>query len=407
MRRFIVAARIPLLVMLIAAGFVKFAHGSSQTVSAPPVVVPREFKNHGRTGADAARSMKVTLRSIQQAYLMADWSALSQQFAVPTLSRIYSSMLRTWKDDAGGTLHVQLIASRPLGHGRYVGTVKFAGDPRAEPTYSVFVFSAGQHGMRIVSTASGLQGTTYRSASWAVSLTKHFVVYHSPYQLVGADRAGLRDLEFQRTEFARKFGVKLPPMTHYYLYPAQWLIPRLTDGVCGSNPDNVGCTLQHLDPPTIHTSEWVSFHEPIHVYQTVMEPHGYTAPLFIAEGMAVALEDRSVDPRLSDYCSEVAYVPLDECASYAINNVSPKSLLSDAGFGKADAGYAYSLAGSFVKYLILHYGYRSFAKFYYEIAAQPKDRVVDYEVATHHVFHTSIEHLLSAWTSRLCHGTCG
>jgi hypothetical protein len=201
--------------------------------------------------------------------------------------------------------------------------------------------------------------------------------------------------------------VKLPPVAAYYLYPDQTMIARLTNGTCGSNPDNVGCTVQQARPPTIHASEWVSYHEPIHVYQTVMEPKGYTAPLFIAEGMAVALEDRDVDPRLSDYCSEVAYVPLDDCAQYAITNVKPRSLLSDSGFNAADAGYAYSLGGSFVKYLILRYGYRAFGKFYYDLAAQPKDRVRDYDVATYRVYHASIDSLLSGWRRQLCQSGCG
>jgi hypothetical protein len=271
----------------------------------------------------------------------------------------------------------------------------------------VFIFGQLHGEMRIIGTTSGLSGPTFRTVDWVISRTRHFVVYHSPYQLEGADRRGLQDLEYQRSAFARKFHVKLPPVANYFLYPQQHLIAPLTGGVCGSNPDNVGCTLQGSNPPTIHSSEWVSFHEPIHVYQTVMEPKGYTAPLFIAEGMAVALENRGVDPRLSDYCSEVAYVPLDDCASYAIANVRPSSLLSDTGFRAADPGYAYSLAGSFVKYLILRYGYRPFGAFYYAIASQPKDRVSDYEVASHRVFHTSVEQLLSSWRAVLCHGSCG
>jgi hypothetical protein len=123
--------------------------------------------------------------------------------------------------------------------------------------------------------------------------------------------------------------------------------------------------------------------------------------------MAVALEDREVDPRKSDYCSEVAYVPLDECAQYAITQTRPIGLLSDVGFDKADAGYAYSLGGSFVKYLILTHGYRPFGAFYYDLAAQPHDGVMDYTVAAERVYHVTIRALLHDWQTSLCRTGCG
>jgi hypothetical protein len=129
-------------------------------------------------------------------------------------------------------------------------------------------------------------------------------------------------------------------------------------------------------------------------------------PLFIAEGMAVALEDRELDPRLSDYCSDLSYVPLDSCAQQSIGDVQPISLLRDSGFKKADPGDAYALAGSFVKYLILTYGYHPFGRFYYVLAAQPSDREKDYNIATQSVYHASVRQLLAAWRAQLCTTMC-
>jgi hypothetical protein len=128
------------------------------------------------------------------------------------------------------------------------------------------------------------------------------------------------------------------------------------------------------------------------------------APLFIAEGMAVALEDREVDPRLSDYCSELSYVPLDSCAQQSIGDVRPISLLRDGGFKRADPGDAYALGGSFVKYLILKHGYRTFGRFYHALAAQPSDTEHDYNVATQAVYRQSVRQLLASWQATLCAG---
>ena len=374
-------------------------------VSAPAPV--HRVVTSSRVTASIAASMSSTLQSIQRGYAASNWGQVSRAFSSSSVGDEYTSDLRQWKNDAGGTLHVQLVATKPLGSGQYVGTVRFAGDPRTVPTYGIFVFALRPSGMHIVGTTTGLHGTSFRTTNWSISRTAHFVVFHSPYQLLGSDRQGLANLEYQRARFAKEFGIKLPPVADYYLYPEQSMIAKLTNGTCGSNPDNVGCALQEARPPIIDASEWVSYHEPIHIYQTAMEPKGFTDPLFIAEGMAVALEDREADPRLSDYCSELAYVPLDDCAEYAITGTKPLDLLSDAGFDGADPGYAYSLGGSFVKYLILHYGYRPFGRFYYVLAAQPKDRVHDYNVAAHRVFHTSIQNLLHAWQVQLCKAGCG
>jgi len=157
------------------------------------------------------------------------------------------------------------------------------------------------------------------------------------------------------------------------------------------------------------------YHEPVHVYELALSPppamkdgqlQYYVAPLFIGEGTAVALQDRSLDPRLSNYCSDLAYAPLDDCAREAASAVRPLTLLSDSGFQRADPGYAYALGGSFVKYLILRYGYRAFGHFYYQLAAQSKDRLSDYNVATQRIVHQPIERLINAWFSGLCGNGC-
>jgi hypothetical protein len=186
---------------------------------------------------------------------------------------------------------------------------------------------------------------------------------------------------------------------------------RLTAESCGANPDNVGCTDPYTLPPSIQTSVWPTYHEPIHVYQLALEPTAtgtsyQVAPLFITEGTAVALEDREADPRLSDYCSTLVYIPLDVCAQVAVRDTHPIDLLRDPGFKHAPAGNAYALGGSFVKYLILKYGYRPFAKFYYQLAAQKSDTVQDYNAATYGIYHSSISRLLQAWQRQLCAHGC-
>jgi hypothetical protein len=381
--------------------------GRSELAGPRHAGVARMIKPPARIQTSVMQQMKSALQTIQRGYGASNWREVDGAFSDVRVASAYTGEMRQWKYDAGGTLRVQLVSTVPTTDGRYVATVRFAGDPRAVPNYHIFVFAPGPRGLRIVGTTTGLQGSSYRDTNWSISRSAHFVIFHSPYALLGTDAQGLQSLESQRTTFERRFGIKVPAHIAYYLYPQQNLIATLTSNTCGSNPDNVGCTLQYANPPTIHTSEWVSYHEPIHVYQTAMEPNGYTAPLFISEGMAVALEDREVDPRKSDYCSEVAYVPLDDCAQYAITQTRPITLLSDDGFDKADAGYAYSLGGSFVKYLILAHGYRSFGRFYYDLAAQPSDGVQNYNVATERVYHAGIRALLHDWQLSLCRTGCG
>jgi hypothetical protein len=108
-----------------------------------------------------------------------------------------------------------------------------------------------------------------------------------------------------------------------------------------------------------------------------------------------------VDPRVSDYCSDLAYAPLSACARIALDHVRPLTILPDSGFNRVDPGYAYALGGSFVSYLVLHYGYHAFGRFYYQLAAQPKDSEADYNRATEAVFHRPVRTLISAWSDWL------
>jgi hypothetical protein len=224
----------------------------------------------------------------------------------------------------------------------------------------------------------------------------------------------MADLEYERAQFIRKFGVKLPPLAAYYMYPDTQMMDRMTKGSCGSVPDNIGCTNPFASPPTIQAATiWPSYHEPIHVYELALAPQARpgsptvnVAPRFISEGTAVALEDRQLDPRLSDYCTDITYGPLDTCGRAAAAHVNPLSLLSDNGFTRAPAGYAYALSGSFVKYLILRYGYRPFGRFYYVLAAQPTDHQHDYDVASRAVYHKPIATLLDEFKLALCPAGC-
>lgn len=347
------------------------------------------------------------------AYARGDWNAVRAAFTDSVVARALVGQMVTWKSENVPRLDVFVVYFAPLGRGRYVGTLAFSDDPRAIATYKIYVFGSGPTAGRIVGTAPGITGTTYLHATWSLSESAHFVVYHSPYEVRASDRATLLLLEYQRRQFARKFGVTLAPRIAYYFYPLQRLMSPLTGHTCGTTPTSVGCADPDRRPPTIHSSEWPTYHEPIHIYELALEPRHvpgkpeFVAPLFIAEGTAVALEDKEVDPRLSDYCSDLIYVPLDSCAQQAMADVKPIQLLSDSGFGKANAGDAYSLGGSFVKYLILRYGYRRFGRFYYVLAAQPLDRERDYDVAAETVYHQRIRVLLAAWQRKLCrNGAC-
>lgn len=375
--------------------------------SAPTPGTVRSAAAPGQSGLQTAVTNVVT--GWQDQFAHDDWNDVQSTFVGQREGQLLVRQMRAWKTEAVGTLKTAIVFSRRVGKGKLVATIKFYSDPRAVPAYGIFLFAGRGRTARAVKSLSGLAGTGLRSAGWSVSRSAHFTVYHSKFELPGVGTASLADLEDERQAFIKKFGVGVAPTASYYWYPEQSLMARLTGGRCGSNPDNVGCTFPDDRPPVIHASEWPSYHEPIHVYQKALEPKvrsgpEYVAPLFIGEGMAVALEDRQVDPRLSDYCTPIRYTPLDACARQVLSDVQPQSLLTDKGFRHANAGDSYLLGGSFVKYLILQYGYRPFGRFYYLLAAQPKDQVGDYNVATQHVFHRSIIQLLHDWRAKLCAG---
>lgn len=341
---------------------------------------------------------------MQRDYASGQLAQLSQH--VPGIRTVpaLTAQLQRWNEQGVGNLRVSIVHSVQTRPHRYIETLKFSSDPRAIPVYDIVVMDVARGHARLSGSAAGISGTSYARASWSVTRSKHFVVYHSRYQLAGSDRSYLSDLEHQRTAFEREFGVHVAKVTAYYLYPTVQLMDHVTRGACGSTSDNVGCAEPYTSPPSIQAAIWPTYHEPIHVYELAFTPPPkgnlhYVAPLFIGEGMAVALEDREADPRLSDYCSDLQYAPLDACASQALQRVAPLSILSDRGFQRADPSDAYSLGGSFVKYLILQYGYRRFGRFYYRLAAQPSDTIADYNVATRSVYGTGVRHLVNAWTA--------
>lgn len=348
----------------------------------------------------------------ESAFAGSRWKLVEETFANHAEASALISRMIHWRAERIRHLHIDVTFVHPLSAGRYVATLRFLDDPRAVPEYRIYLLSTDGTRSRVAAATTGLQGNTFTSVRWSVTRSKHFVIFHSPYEVQGADRSYLAGLEYQRAQFEREFGVRLPVQASYYLYPTTSLMAHLTGDTCGANPDNVGCTNPYTQPPLIQTSLWPTYHEPIHVYQLALVPppshNSITyAPLFIAEGTAVALEDRWADPRLSDYCSTLIYIPLDACAQVAIQHTHPLNLLTDRAFKHADGGDAYALAGSFVKFLIVEHGSRAFGKFYYKLAAQPSDTLKDYNVAANAVYHASLTRLLSDWERLLCSHGCG
>jgi hypothetical protein len=359
-----------------------------------------------------SRDITPVLSRLAAAYQQQDLAKVGTLIRDARLAHDMRSTLRQWLEEGVSPLRITLVNARSDGPHQYVGTVEFWSDPRAVPDYMIFVFRRDKTGVRITGTVSGIRGSRYDAASWSLTRSAHFVVYHSPYELAGTDAKVVGDLEAERTAFERKFGVRVAPTIAYYLYPTQPLMTSMDGGACGTKAEYVGCALPYVRPPLIHTIEWPSYHEPVHVYEVALEPRigrngiGYLAPLFLAEGTAVALEDKQLDPRLSDYCSDLVYIPLDECARQAVVDTNPLSALSDNAFLKGDLEDEYLEAGSFVKYLILRYGYKRFGKFYYTLAAQPKDTMHDYDVAARAVFHFDTRALFKAWRAALCRSGC-
>ncbi|MBV9280242.1 MAG: hypothetical protein JOZ41_09195 [Chloroflexi bacterium] len=357
----------------------------------------------------APAGVAAAVAALQGLYDRADWAGVRRLVADGQTASNLLRRLQAWHDENVRDLRISLVYQARLSPSQYVGTVEFAGDTRAVPDFSIFRFSLAAGQVRITGTAD----PTSDDRSWTVTRTAHFVVYHSVYQLRGSDRRFLADLEYQRARFAREFGVQLPSLAVYHLYPDTETMNRLTGGACGAIPGETGCTSPYAHPPTIQAVLRATYHEPIHVYELALSPPPpqrggdvWVAPLFISEGTAVALEDRAADPRLSDYCSDLDYAPLDDCARIAAAHIQPTTVLSDRGFRASDPGFAYSLGGSFVKYLILHYGYRPFGRFYYTLAAQPSDRLSDYDVAARRVYHRPMQSLLTAWRKELCGSAC-
>jgi hypothetical protein len=395
--------------VLVATGILAGCSVPGQASPPRPLVTIGQASVVPRT---AGRALTPILGQLQVAFEQEDLGAISGLFTNVQLARTVRNTMQRWIEEGVSPLRVTLVYAHSAGKNRYIGTVEFWSDPRAIPTYMIFLFQRQKGGIRIIGTTDGVQGRTFDAATWTLTKSAHFLVYHSPYQLAGADAEVVANLEAQRSLFERKFRVKVASSIAYYLYPSRSMMADMSRGACGTTAEFVGCALPYGHPPLIHTIEWPSYHEPIHVYELALEPpirkngEVFLEPLFIAEGTAVALEDRQLDPRISDYCSDLTYIPLDSCAQQVESSTSPLSALSDRNFLHGDLGSEYLVAGSFVKYLILHYGYGRFGKFYYTLAAQPKDTFRDYDAAAHIVYHTGIRSLVSHWSAALCSSGC-
>ncbi len=393
------------LAVLVGAGCVS----SATTVSSRDI---RQAGEQPRVPGSPLAAISADATRWQNAFDSTNATEIRQTFAKASVANELVARMAEWRES--GTRKITIVPTYVVrqSRNRYGATIRFEADARAVPAYAFYTFEVSGKRATVSSTAPGIAGSDYLHVHWDISRSAHFTVYHSPYELEGSDKQFLNDLEYERAQIEKKFKVRLPRTAYYYLYPNTGTMDRLTHGACGSQSENVGCTNPYANPPTIQTSVWPTYHEPVHVYQLSFEPRPVgntysTAPLFIAEGMAVALEDREADPNLSDYCSDLAYIPLDACARAGIRQTVPLRLLSDAGFSRSNLGNAYALAGSFVKYLILKYGYVPFGKFYYKLAAQPKDRLQDYDVAAQAVYHSSMPALLSQWQRTLCSAGCG
>jgi hypothetical protein len=340
-------------------------------------------------------------------------SVVRSQFLEGTAASSLRARMELWREEGLPDLHVALTYTHRLGPLDTVGEVEFAGDPRTMPSYSIYRFHWTGTSMRIAGTVSGLRGTTFANTNWTVTRTAHFVVYHSPYQLVGSDRHYLPELESQRRQLQQKFHVVARRVAPMYVYPDQATMSRLTGGGCGRAPGEIGCTAANSGIPVVQTLIQAVLHEAVHVFEGALVPpppdreHVYVAPRFIAEGMAAALQNKEADPRLSDYCSpRLVFVPLQKCAKIALYDTRPSNLLTDKGFARADPSDAYALGASFVAYLIGHGGYVKFGHFYYKLAGQPADRPADYDVAARAVYGVPISNLLQHWTGSLCPSGC-
>jgi hypothetical protein len=385
--------------------------GCAPTASAVP---PVEVSTGQASVVPRALSRTITplLTRLGAAYQNQDLTGIPALISDAKLAHSVRLTMRQWLEEGVSPLHINLVYARRSGPDQSIGTVEFSSDPRAVPAYMIFIFQHGKDGEHIVGTATGIRGSRYDAASWTVTKSAHFSVFHSPYELAGPDARVLGGLEAERTAFERKFGVRVATSIAYYLYPTRPLMAGMDGGECPATAEYLGCAIPFARPPIIHTIEWPSYHEPIHVYERALEPpiqsngNAFVAPLFIAEGTAVALEDRQLDPRLSDYCSDLVYIPLDECAQQVVGQANPRNAFSDRGFEKGNLTDEYLEAGSFVKYLLLRYGFKRFGKFYYKLAAQPKDTLHDYDVAARAVYHTGTLALLKAWRTSLCRSGC-
>jgi len=165
----------------------------------------------------APHSVVVQVARLRRDYEQSDWTGVGSQIQNSAVAQRFVQRMKHWQYENIGNLKIAIVYGRRVSPTKYVATVRFAVDSRAIPDYRILVFKIHGKSARIIGTTSGIAVSATASPRWSVTRTSHFSVYHSPYQLVGSDKLYLASLEFQRTEFHRKFGVKLPAGMVFFL----------------------------------------------------------------------------------------------------------------------------------------------------------------------------------------------
>lgn len=184
--------------------------------------------------------------------------------------------------------------------------------------------------------------------------TEHFVISYPDSMLKGIRLEQIAQLhEFTYDQLARTLRVKPEKKIHTFLYASSEQKGRLI-GASGTNFAKPWLSELHINLGDVEGS---LKHELVHV---LAAEFGF--PLLrigvnsgLIEGLAVAVERMEYEE------------PINRLAGMAFAaDVAPDvgSLFSLSGFMKAPAGVSYTLAGSFCRYLIDHYGMRRFKLLY-------------------------------------------
>src|SRR5437868_6755022 len=124
------------------------SHAPLAARTSPAAMVPRPLN----------RTLTPVLGRMRSAFEREDLAAVSGLFVDTKLARSVRSTMQRWIEEGVSPLRVSLVYAHSLGPNRYVGTVKFWSDPRAIPTYMIFVFQRGKAGVHIAGTLTGISG---------------------------------------------------------------------------------------------------------------------------------------------------------------------------------------------------------------------------------------------------------